>query len=232
MAHATQLDVVKRGATVWNECRQNLGKRPGPRKIVHVSHGPGHGGATWASRNGLDLTNAGLVGYDLAGANLAGVDLMGANLQGSDLSGANGAILVVPLFATVFVSVASFILMPLTSVVFGLGWGGPTRDREVRAKRSTKVLIMLFADEVFAGLVTGFVSMWFAVVLFRWLRAPLSWIVVVLLALSLAVKGFRSARACWANSAGWGSLDAPYDVVFTIMGVAGIVYAGFRFLRE
>jgi hypothetical protein len=120
--------------------------------------------------------------------------------------------------------------MPLTSVVFGLGREGPARDREVRAKRSTKVLIILFANEVFAGFVTGFVSMWFAVVLFRWLRAPLSWIVVVLLALSLAIKGFRSARACRTSSAGWGPLDALYDVVFTIMGIAGIVYAGFRFL--
>ena len=90
---------------------------------------------------------------------------------------------------------------------------------------------MLFANEVAAGLVTGFVSVWFAVALFHWLRVSPSWVVVLLLALSLAVKGFSSARACWRNLAGWGPLDALYDVVFTITGVGGILYAGFRFLR-
>ena len=73
--------------------------------------------------------------------------------------------------------------------------------------------------------------MWFAVTLFHWLRVPPSWVVVVLLALSLAVKGFLSARTCWANLEGWGPLDALYDVVFTITGIAGMVYAGIRFLR-
>ncbi|MFZ0960315.1 MAG: hypothetical protein WAO35_05370 [Terriglobia bacterium] len=141
------------------------------------------------------------------------------------------AILAVPLVATVLVSVASFILMPLTSMLFGLGWTGPARDREARAKRSNRALVMLFANEVAAGLVTGFVSMWFAVTLFHWLRVPPSWVVVVLLALSLAVKGFLSARTCWANLEGWGPLDALYDVVFTITGIAGMVYAGIRFLR-
>lgn len=140
------------------------------------------------------------------------------------------AILAVPFVATVLVSVASFIFMPLTSMLFGLG-GGPVRDFEARARRSKRTLVMLLANEVAAGLVTGFVSMWFAVVLFHWLRVSPTWVVVVLLALSLAVRGFLNARASWLNLSEWGPMDALYDVVFTITGIAGIVFAGFRFLR-
>ena len=141
------------------------------------------------------------------------------------------AIVAVPLVATVLVSVASFILMPLTSTLFGLAGQGPATGYESRAKRSKRAMVMLFANEVVAGLVTGFVSLWFAVVLFHWLRVSPTWIVVVLLTLSLAVKGLLNARACWRSLEGWGPLDALYDVVFTITGITGIVYAGFRFLR-
>lgn len=111
MANPEHLKILEQGADAWNQWRQdNLGKRVGPRKTVHIHGGQGLRSATWVGRNVLDLTRADLVGDVLKGANFASVDLMGANLQGSDLSGANmtGANLFLVRFTAATLSGANF----------------------------------------------------------------------------------------------------------------------------
>ena len=111
MANQEQLDILKQGATAWNQWRvQNLGKRVGPNTSVNIHRGPGQRSLTWVARNCVDLVRAELIGCDLAGVDFTGVNLTGANLQGSDLCRANlfGANLYGVRFTTAVLSRADF----------------------------------------------------------------------------------------------------------------------------
>jgi len=75
MADRGQVELLKRGARVWNAWRAEQ-----PEATVDLS-----GGAL----RGLDLTGADLSGADLQRADLRGAVLKDANLAGARLGGAN-----------------------------------------------------------------------------------------------------------------------------------------------